>query len=82
MLDLESLKRLETLRVKRVVAVVIRWRNRFATRLENLIKPDDAGLIGVFGRPLEKYIPNYILKHFNEVFWCGSRFQEKTLCST
>uniref|UniRef100_A0A7E4VKI8 ATP-grasp domain-containing protein n=1 Tax=Panagrellus redivivus TaxID=6233 RepID=A0A7E4VKI8_PANRE len=54
---------------KRVIGVVVKWKYPFFTELQNLQKPKDAALVGIFGEPLKQKIPDHVLQFFDVVVW-------------
>jgi hypothetical protein len=63
----EHLSRLN--KEKSKVIVLVKWRYPFFTRLENLQKPDDCALIGIFAEEIRSKLFDGYEQHFDEIIW-------------
>ena len=65
-MDAKNREQLEKLsKSKRIVGVFIQWRYLFYTNLEDFHKPNDAILIGLFGKQNESKIKEECAQHFD-----------------
>jgi hypothetical protein len=66
----DNISKLEKLNAKKSKFIVlVKWRYPFYTHLENLEKPDECALIGIFAEQIRHKLFDGYDRHFDSIFW-------------